>query len=89
MSGDVEPDADNINQLLYNTKYLVFNWISGGNFFPSNPIQFIRPAESALAIVEAYKNLNGQGALTAIGCTQEITVLEDRQVDFIIRLEVL
>lgn len=86
LSREVEPSAATVNSLVVNPKYLILHWESGGTFFPNNLIQFIRPAESIVAVAEGYEFLNGEGSLTALGCKDEETIVKGQNVEFVIQL---
>lgn len=86
LSGEVIPSAETANSLVMNPRYLVLHWDTGGTFFPNNLIQFIRPAESIVAVTEGYEYLNGEGDLTALGCKDAETIIKDQDVEFVIQL---
>ena len=88
LSREVDPSSTSANSLVTNPKYLILHWQSGGTFFPNNLIQFIRPAESIVAVAEGYEFLNGEGDLTALGCKDQETISKDQNVEFVIQLNV-
>ena len=75
MSGGMNLEDPKLNHLQSSPKYLVFNCC--GTFFPNNLIQFLRPAQGALLIVDGYENLNGEGKLKALGCVAEVDITKD------------
>ena len=95
LSREVIPSAGNANSLIMNPRYLVLHWTAGGTFFPNNLIQFIRPDENIVAVVEGYEYERGEGDLTALGCVEEykpeeeiipIALSKDQTVEFTIQL---
>jgi hypothetical protein len=86
LSREVIPGVDTVNSLIVNPRYLELHWTAGGTFFPNNLIQFIRPADSMVAVTEGYQFLQGEGDLTALGCNDEETIIKDQDVEFTIQL---
>lgn len=95
LSREIDPSSSAVNSLVVNPRYLMLHWQSGGTFFPDNLVQFIRPAESIVAVVEAYEFINAEGDLTALGCVEEykpdqetipISILKDQTIEFVIQL---
>ena len=86
LSREVIPSANSANSLIVNPRYLELHWTAGGTYFPNNLIQFIRPADSIVAVTEGYQFLKGEGSLTALGCNDEETISKDQIVEFTIQL---
>ncbi len=86
LASDMLKHPEELNQLTAEPKYLVFNWSYGGTYFPDNLVQFIRPSQSAVVLVEAFSQLNAQGVKTAEGCVEGINFRGEQTSEFTVQL---
>jgi hypothetical protein len=67
------------NPLTANPKYVVFDWSSGGTFFPDILVAFVRPSAQVVVVVQAFALLNAEGSVRALGCTDsDLTISKDQ-----------
>ena len=79
VAAGVDPAGRDINLLQTNPKMVVFNCC--GSFYPNILIQFIRPANDVLVVIEGYDGIDN---LNVIGCTDKINIVVDETVENII-----
>ncbi len=86
LDGRFDPFDPLANRLSEQPRYLVFNWMQGGTYFPNNLVQFLRPAEPVLAIAQGFAQLDGQGPQTAIGCQPDLVIQLEQTTELTISL---